>query len=251
VNARRAEAGRGAVAAGSVGLVAAIVVAWAVVSRLTFVIPDPVDTARVIMRQWSDAGYRGDVAVTFGRILVGLVIGVALGVLGGFALGVSATARAALQSVVMALYAIPKILLYPIVIPALTIGSASKVFMAMISVVFPVVVMVCAGIVTVPPIYSRLARSLELGPWGYLTRILVPATTRVIVTAVRVASSFAVLGVVLAEFFAADRGLGRRLSQSYNVGNYEQVFAAVLTLLAVTFAVSLGLWMLERRLDDR
>jgi NitT/TauT family transport system permease protein len=164
-------------------------------------------------------------------------------------LGVSALARATLQSFVMALYAVPKILLYPLVIPILTIGSPSKVFMGVISSAFPTMIMVGAAISATPAIYTKLARSLLATPRQYLVKVLLPATARAVVTAIRVATSFAVLGVVLAEFFASDVGLGRSLSQSYNVGDYDRVFATVLTLLVITFGVSFGLWALEKRLD--
>jgi NitT/TauT family transport system permease protein len=237
------------VVAGSVVAVALAIGAWQVASMLTFVIPSPGETFAVIGSDWTDQRYLYAAQTTFLRILAGLAIGVAIGILGGFVLGVSALARASLQSFVMSMYAIPKILLYPLIIPLFTIGSPSKIFMAVISATFPVMVMVGAAIADVPPIYTKLARSLLVNRWQYLGKILLPATARAVVTAVRVATSFAVLGVILAEFFAADVGLGRSLFQSYNVGDYDEVFATVLTLLVITFTVSLGLWAIEKRLD--
>jgi len=222
---------------------------WQLASMLTFVIPSPADTFRVLADDWTDQRYLYAAQTTFIRILAGLAIAVVIGVLGGFVLGVSALARASLQSFVMAMYAIPKILLYPLAIPLLTIGTPSKIFMAVINAAFPVMVMVGAAIADVPPIYTKLARSLRMSRWQYLVKVLLPATARAVVTSIRVASSFAVLGVVLAEFFAANTGLGRSLFQSYNVGDYDEVFATVLTLLVITFVVSLGLWAVEKKLD--
>ncbi|MPZ27915.1 MAG: ABC transporter permease subunit [Micromonosporaceae bacterium] len=238
-----------AVAAGSVALLALLVAGWYAASRLTFVVPSPVETVTVLAQEWTDRDYLYSAQVTFWRIVAGLGIGVAIGILGGFVLGVSALARATFQSFVMTLYAIPKILLYPLVIPFLTIGTPSKVFMGVVSSTFPTMIMVAAAIAATPAVYTKLARSLLATRRQYLFKVLLPATARAVVTAVRVATSFAVLGVVLAEFFASDVGLGRSLSQSYNVGDYDHVFATVLTLLVITFGVSFGLWTLEKRLD--
>lgn len=238
-----------AVLTGSLVLLVLAVAGWYVASRLTFVIPSPGETLAVVREEWTSRAYLYSAQVTFWRIIAGLGIGVAIGILGGFALGVSARIRATLQSFVMTLYAIPKILLYPLVIPLLTIGTPSKVFMGVISAFPPTMIMVGGAIAATPAVYTKLARSLLLTPWQYLVKVLLPATSRAVVTAVRVATSFAVLGVVLAEFFASDTGLGRSLSQSYNVGDYDRVFATVLALLVITFSVSFGLWTLEKRLD--
>jgi NitT/TauT family transport system permease protein len=246
---RREAPGGLAVAVGSLVLLALALGGWFLASRLTFVVPTPGETLRVLGEEWTDRDYLYSAQVTFWRIVTGLAIGVALGIAGGFVLGVSALARATLQSFVMAVYAVPKILLYPLVLPVLGIGSPSKVFMAVVSAAFPTMIMVGAAIASTPPIYAKLARSLLATRWQYLTRVLLPSAARAVVTAVRVATSFAVLGVVLAEFFASDVGLGRTLSQSYNVGQYDRVFATVLTLLVITFGVSFGLWALEKRLD--
>ncbi len=246
---QREAPGGTSVAAGSLVLLGLAAGAWYLASRLTFVVPSPAATLRVIGQEWTDRDYLYSAQVTFWRIVTGLGIGVVIGILGGFVLGVSALARATLQSFVMALYAVPKILLYPLIIPVLTIGSPSKVFMGVISSCFPMMIMVGAAIASTPPIYTKLARSLLVDRRQYLVKVLLPATARAVVTAIRVATSFAVLGVVLAEFFASDVGLGRSLSQSYNVGDYDRVFATVLTLLVITFGVSFGLWALEKRLD--
>ena len=246
---RRAAPSGLAVAAGSVVLLVLLIAGWYAASQLTFVVPTPLETLAVVRQDWTSRDYLYSAQVTFWRIVMGLGIGVVIGIVGGFVLGVSALARTALQSFVMAMYAVPKILLYPLVIPVLTIGTPSKVFMGVISSAFPTMIMVGAAIAATPTIYTKLARSLRASRWQYLRMVLLPATARAVVTAIRVATSFTVLGVVLAEFFASDVGLGRSLSQSYNAGDYDEVFATVLTLLVITFGVSFSLWALEKRLD--
>lgn len=56
------------------------------------------------------------------------------------------------------------------------------------------------------------------------------------------------VGVVLSEFFATRRGLGRVVLQSYSHGEYPAMVATILLLITVSFVISIALWQWEKRI---
>jgi NitT/TauT family transport system permease protein len=98
-----------------------------------------------------------------------------------------------------------------------------------------------------PAVYWKLARSLDTSLGQQLTSFVLPAIRRPLLTGIRLAVSLATVGVVLSEFFATKQGLGRVVLQSYGAGNYASMVATVLLLITISFAISLLLWRLEKR----
>jgi NitT/TauT family transport system permease protein len=237
------------VAAGSVAVAGLGLAAWVLASQLIFVIPPPGQTLAAVWENLGSGRYHEHIRATMFNAFSGWVLGMALGSVIGVALGLSRRARLMLQPIVLGGYAVPKIVLYPLVIPFLSIGNPSKVFMAVIMSAFPIMVIVTGATAAMPPIYRLLARSLEASRWQLLTKIVLPAIRRALVTGMRVGASLAILGVILAEFFVSRRGLGQVIEVSYKTGRYVDLFATMFLLFVFTFVVSFVLWRLEKRLD--
>lgn len=231
---------------GSVLLLVAAVVAWWAVSHMLFVIPRPAATAQALYDSVTDPGYRSHLGVTALAVLMAFTIGTALGALAGLALGLSAWVRATFEPLVIGLNGIPKIVLYPLMLPVFHLGG-SKVVMGVLFALFPVLINVAVGIQEVPRVYRKLARSLNASPWQYLAHILLPAIRLPLLTGVRLSVSLATVGVVLSEFFATREGLGRVILRSYGAGDYADMMATILLLVSASFVLSLALWRLERR----
>ena len=244
----RMPSGRSVTAASGLALLVAIL-AWMVSSTMTFVIPAPLQTVKILIRDFSDAGLAADFAFTAGEILASILIGTLIGTLMGVSMGLSLTLRTMLQSFTSALYALPKIVLYPLLIPILGIGASSKIAVGTIFCVFPLMLIVAAATQSMPPVYVKLSKSLKLKPHQFLVKVILPVTLRALVTGVRVGLSLAVLGVILSEFVASQRGVGRQMHRYYELAQYDGLFATVLSLLLITFLTSWALWRLEKSFD--
>jgi NitT/TauT family transport system permease protein len=232
---------------GAALLAVLVAIAWQILSGLTFVIPSPVQTLSILFRNLSDPAYLFDVRVTAQSVLLAFVIGTTVGGGIGLLLGLSPRLRLIFEPLIIILNGIPKIVLYPVLLPIFTL-TGSKVVMGVLFALFPVLINVSTGVQEIPRVYWKLARSVRANPWQMLVHIIFPAIRRPLLTGIRLAVSLAVVGVVLSEFFATRRGLGRVVLQSYSHGEYPSMVATIMLLITISFAISVALWQWEKRI---
>jgi NitT/TauT family transport system permease protein len=224
-----------------------IVIGWQVMSGLTFVIPSPLQTLTVLFQNLSDPAYLFDLQVTAQSVGMAFVIGTAIGGGTGLLLGLSRHLRMIFEPLIIMLNGIPKIVLYPVLLPIFSL-SGSKVVMGVLFALFPVLINVSTGVQEIPKVYWKLARSVRANVWQTLVHIIFPAIRRPLLTGIRLAVSLAVVGVVLSEFFATRRGLGRVVLQAYSHGDYPSMVATIMLLITISFGISIALWQWEKRL---
>lgn len=224
-----------------------VLIAWEVTSGLTFVIPSPVQTITVLFANLSDPSYLFDLRVTAQSVLMAFVIGTAVGGGIGLLLGLSSTLRIVFEPIIIILNGIPKIVLYPVLLPIFSL-SGSKVVMGVLFALFPVLINVSTGVQEIPKVYWKLAKSVQANAWKTLVHIILPAIRRPLLTGIRLAVSLSVVGVVLSEFFATRRGLGRVVLQAYSHGDYPSMVATVMLLITISFGISIALWQWEKRI---
>ncbi|AKS34968.1 ABC transporter permease [Mycolicibacterium goodii] len=234
-------------AVGASLLAVLVLLVWAIFSDLTFVIPSPLETLGVLVTNLSDPAYLFDLRVTAQSVLLAFVFGTAVGGGLGLLLGLSERLRTMFEPMLIVLNGIPKIVLYPVLLPIFSL-TGSKVVMGVLFALFPVLINVSTGVQEIPRVYWKLARSVQASRWQMLTHIIIPAIRRPLLTGIRLAVSLAVVGVVLSEFFATRRGLGRVVLQSYSHGDYPSMVATIMLLITISFVISILLWQWEKRL---
>ncbi|KUI26870.1 ABC transporter permease [Mycobacterium sp. GA-2829] len=232
---------------GAVALAVLVGIGWEIMSSLTFVIPSPVQTFTVLVENLATPSYLFDLRVTAQAVLLAFVIGTAVGGGIGLLLGLSPLLRRLFEPLLIILNGVPKIVLYPVLLPIFSL-SGSKVVMGVLFALFPVLINVSTGVQEIPRVYWKLARSVRANAWQTLTHIIFPAIRRPLLTGIRLAVSLSVVGVVLSEFFATRRGLGRVVLQSYSHGDYPSMVATIMLLITISFAISVALWQWEKRL---
>src|SRR5262249_23408874 len=114
-------------------------------------------------------------ADTLKAFAVALAIAVAFGLLIGFALGLHRLSADAMEPLLVALYSIPNITLYPILLLAFGVGISAKIAFGAIHGVIPVALFTLAAIRTIKPILIKTGRVLKLSPTVMARAILFPA----------------------------------------------------------------------------
>lgn len=188
-------------------------------------------------------------ALASGRAFgLSLIISSAAGVALGLALGAHRFSGAVAAPVLTALYTIPKVTLYPMVLLIFGLGLSAKVAFGVMHGIIPVVIFTMDAVRNINPVWLKTARVLKLSPAQTAARVLIPAVTPEIVTGLRIGFSLTLLGVVIGEMFASQQGLGFMIMNGMNVHNVRSLTAVV--LLLVLFAVTSGIVLLalERRL---
>jgi NitT/TauT family transport system permease protein len=185
--------------------------------------------------------------VTLVEIASGYALGTAVGLSLGFILGRSEFLSAALQPYIMGLYSIPKIALAPVFIVWLGLGMASKVAVVFIATFFLVFFNTYSGLLGVNEELVRLARLMGAS-WPQATfRVILPAAAAQIFLGLRTAVPYAVIGAVIGEYIGASEGLGYFILYSSQTYDAPSLFAGIIILVVIVFAVNVALDWLEAR----
>src|SRR5688572_15128598 len=234
-------------------LVALLLALW---QLLYFAVGDvalrsPWATARSLGTMIEDERFLPHVRETLLAFTQGFAIAVVVGLAIGIPLGAARFAGEVAEPILVALYSIPKVTLYPVILLIFGIGMPAKVAFGAIHGIVPISIFAMNAVRNINPTHLRTARALRLSLWGVTTKILVPAALPEIVTGIRVGFALALIGTLLGEMFGSQRGLGHLLMQAMSLHNIERILA--LTLLLVVFAAGVSglLLALDHRLHRR
>jgi len=181
-----------------------------------------------------------------GAMVVALGAGLLVGVLGGTVRYVGDL----IEPILLALYAVPIVMAFPLCILFFGIGSASKIAFGGLYAFFPIAIQTLKGLRHVDAGLIRAAVSMGAGPWLLLTRVMVPAAFPVIVTGVRLGAVLGLLSVVAGEMLGALEGVGQMLTRSVEALVSAEAFAWILiTVLMVTLVGGTLSW-LEHRVGE-
>jgi NitT/TauT family transport system permease protein len=179
---------------------------------------------------------------------VALTIAIVLGLLIGFALGLHRLSGEAMEPMLVALYSIPKITLYPIILLAFGIGISAKIAFGTIHGIVPVALFTLNAVRTTRPILIKTGRVLKLSPAVMVREILFPAAVPEIFTGIRVGFSLTLIGTILGEMFAAQRGLGYMLMSAISLYNIDLIMSVTFLLVVLAASVNMALLVIDRRL---
>ena len=180
-----------------------------------------------------------------------LVIAVVLGLVIGFALGLHRLSAQAMEPMLVALYSIPKITLYPIILLVFGLGMSAKVAFGAIHGIIPVALFTLNAVRSTRPILLKTGRVLKLGPGEMVRSILFPAAVPETFTGLRVGFSLTLIGTVLGEMFAAQHGLGYLLMNAISLYNVDVIMSVTFLLVVFAAAVNGVLLAVDRRLHYR
>jgi NitT/TauT family transport system permease protein len=117
--------------------------------------------------------------------------------------------------------------------------------------VLPVALLTMTAIRNIPPVYLKLARTLQLSRWQTILTVLFPATLPEVIAGLRIGFSLTLLGVLLAEMFAAKHGLGFLIINAMQLMQAEEMVTVAVALFGfAAFANAMLLWI-EHQLHPR
>lgn len=233
-------------------VVVGLLVLWETVVRLDllsrFYFPPPTSIARGVVELARTGLLAEHGGATLYRLAVGLVVGGALGILVGVAMGRSRTFRRLADPIVSALYPIPKIAILPLVMVFLGIGETSKAFVIAIAAFFPLLISTVSGVRQIPDIYFEVASNYGTGKIGLLKRVILPASLPTVLAGLRIALNSAIHVTIAVEIVSAVRGLGALVWLSWEILRIEQLYATLLVIALLGILSTWGIDLLTRRL---
>ncbi|MGC4852744.1 ABC transporter permease [Micromonospora sp. DT4] len=240
-------AGTGASLLPAAGLVVALA-AWWLIARLELVhpaaLPPPGDVltafvdkpAKMLEHTWA----------TLLEILVGFVLSAGAGVLIGLSLASSRTVERMFTPLLVAVNAVPKITLGPLLVVALGWGQKPILTMVFLLCFFPIVLSTATGLTTTPADLAELVRSWNASRWQAFRKVRFPAALPQIFVGLKVAMPLAAIGAVIGEFQAGESGLGYVITQYAGVGDTATAWAAIMLVALVSILLYTALVLVER-----
>ena len=183
---------------------------------------------------------------TLETVLLGFALSVAVSLPLAALMALSQTLSNLIYPVLVLTQSIPKVALAPILIIALGTGALPRVVVTFLVAFFPLVVSVATGMQAVPVELVELGRSLNASRWKEVWRIRMPFAVPFIFSGMKVAVALAVVGAVVGEFVAADKGLGYLITTSMAFFKTPLAFGAVILLALMGIVLFQLVVVLER-----
>jgi len=210
-----------------------------------FLLPAPTEIAKLFVEEW--ALIQQHSLATVWAIASGYITAVV------FALTVSALMirfpliERLIMPIFVGLQSVPKIAIAPLILVWVGAGSGSKILVVMSIAFFPIVINTMAGFKEVDRGLADVFRSVAASERQMLFKLRLPYAIPYIFAGLRIATTLAVLGAIVAEWLAASNGLGYLvLSGSFNF-NTARSFAAIISLAVIgTLFFNLMSWIESR-----
>lgn len=186
---------------------------------------------------------------TLGKALAAYALSVVLGVGVGLAIGAIRHLYDVLNPFLVALYAIPKILVLPWILLIFGLGLAPAVVYGALQGFFPICLLVVGGVRDVERQPIVVARSMGATTWQIYRKVLLPAVLPTVLAGMRLGIIFCLLGVLVVEMFGGIRGMGFLLSTMANAFRAAELFAATAIVSVLSVGGVLALEAVNRRLS--
>jgi NitT/TauT family transport system permease protein len=195
--------------------------------------------------------YNEDIFFTLFNVIAAALIAIIVGFFVGAVLHALPRLRRPLVPLLSAYYAIPTFVFYPLLIVAFGVGRSALIVMGALFGIVAMIVNTTLGLDHVPPAVDRTAAVLRLDRWRRLIMVRLPAAAPHLVTGIKLAVAYSVIGIVAGEFILATAGIGKRIAYSYDNFDNRTMYGMLLLLLIGVMLVNGALSAWEKRLHRR
>ena len=227
----------------------AILVVWEAATRIfpipSFVLPAP---SRIVMGfgavgigRWAE-----HVLATLRVALMGFGVAIALSLPIAIGLAKSRLMSRAFYPLLVVIQSVPVVAVAPIIIVVLGTGDASRILITFMISFFPLVVSMTTGLMATPPELIELSRSLNAPLRREIGQIRLPYATPYIFSGLKIAVTLSVIGAVVAEFVAAEKGLGYFIQFSTSMFRLPQAWAGLVVLVAMSLLLFQAIALIQR-----
>jgi len=232
------------------GVIAGLFVVWEVIGRWfadpLFLRP-PSEVVAALGDLLADPKVVAAILTTFWELAAAFVMSVAIGLAIGLWVGLHRFSHRSVMPIILMIYATPQVTILPLFILIFGIGPESKIAFGVSHGIFPMIVTVVAGVQGVNPVLLRSAHSMGASRLQIFRWVIFPNMIPSFFTGMRLGMTAVLLGVLLAELYATQGG----------IGYFTQVFAEAFELdklfglIAILAAMAITLNELVRRAEIR
>ena len=240
-------------AADTLIIVVVALLAWQALHQVVgaTALPGPVPTLAYLAKFVPTERFAENAWATLVCFFYALILSYGIGLAIGVWMGLHRLAGAVGEPILVARYSLQKITRYPGVLLMFGLSLSGRVTFGAMHGVLPVALLSMNAIRNIPPVYLKSARTLRLSRWQTILTVFFPATLPEVVAGLRIGFTLTLLGVLLAEMFAAKHGLGFLIINAMQMlQGEEMITVAVVLFVFAALANALLLWI-EHRLHRR
>ena len=159
--------------------------------------------------------------------------------------------RRAVDPVLASYYAVPTFVFYPLLVAMLGLNMTPLVVLGVMSAMPAMIIGTLNGLDSLPRVLRRVARVQRLGPVVTLMTVVLPAAMPSLFGGIKLALSYALIGVIAGEFILSGSGLGYAISFAYQSFDNRTMYGLMLFVLLVAVTANGLLYNWEGRLLRR
>ncbi|MDQ0876080.1 NitT/TauT family transport system permease protein [Paenibacillus sp. V4I3] len=212
-----------------------------------FWISTPLDIMKALQKWIVNGELFFHLGITAEETLLGFFIGALSGGIVGFFLGRWTFGAKIFEPFIMALYSLPKVALAPLFILWFGIGIEMKIMLSAVTVFFLVFINTFAGVRDVDNDQLESIRIMGATERQILSKVVFPSALNWIIVGLKLSVPYALLGAIVGEITASNRGIGYLIQYSAGQFNTAGTFAALITLIIVSSFLNYILSLFEKR----
>jgi NitT/TauT family transport system permease protein len=238
---------------GVLGVVFVLAV-WEILARVgaidSLLFSQPTEIVRAFGQSFSQNHVLDDIRVSAIELGVGLGAAIVVGIPVGIVCGWNRWVYFAVDPWLTILYALPIVALAPLLVNVVGIGLPAKALLVFLFAVFPIAINTLTGVHATSNQFLSVAKVYGASRTMILKSVVLPGALPFILTGLRLAGGRALVGMVVAEFTAAEAGIGFRLLIAGATLQTSLLFALLALLGIVGVLYSMGIKALDNRLSS-
>jgi ABC-type nitrate/sulfonate/bicarbonate transport system permease component len=227
-----------------VARIAAIVVFLVLWEGVAFGFGDPLfvaslsQTVAALPSVLRDSDVMHAVFTTFWEVALAFALSVVIGLAIGIPVGLHRAANESVYPIIILLYGIPQVTILPLMVLIFGIGPASRVAFGVTHGIFPMIISIVAGTGRLSPLLVTCARSMGASRAQLFRHVVFPQMVPAFFTGMRLTMSLVLLGVLLAELYSSQGGIGQYTTAYTQAFQPAHLFALVAILATMAIALN-------------
>ncbi|MGE0151429.1 MAG: ABC transporter permease [Reyranellaceae bacterium] len=233
-----------------IALIGAILLFWEYASGRwvpTLLVSKPSEIGATISRWISDGTFATHLWVTIQATALGFALGAVTGMAAGFVAGMWVRLGEILAPIITAFYTLPRLALAPLFLLWFGLGIEFRIIFTSTIVFFLIYYNTYYGVRDVGKDLISAVRIMGGSRYQVITRVILPSALVWVAAGLKISVPFALVGVVVAEMLASDKGMGFLLSNAAAQFSAAQSFAAITGLLVVALVVDWSISLALKR----
>jgi len=196
-----------------------------------YLFPSPYQVFKRLYELITEGFMLPSIQATLVRMGIGYSIAAAIGLTVGLFMGMSVIAHACMKSLFLGLQTLPTAAWAPLSLLIFGLKDQGIYFVIVMSAAPAIAIATADGILNIPPIYLRAAKTLGTPRFMMPFRIVIPAALPAIVTGIKLGWTLGWHGAVSAELIKSVVGLGFLLNMGRELNDAAQVFAIMIVTI--------------------